>query len=76
MLCKPRVSKPQACKILNLSRSALHYQAMITDDCEIDQDLLVLAARKPRWGFAKIADYLRNKKHGWTRSIFTGFTVI
>ncbi len=59
------VSERQACKILNLSRSVLHYQATKTDDSVIEQELLALAARKPRWGFAKMADYLRNQKHAW-----------
>jgi len=61
------LSERQACKILSLSRSVLHYQARKTDDSEIEQELLALAARKPRWGFAKMADYLRNQKHGWNR---------
>ena len=61
------LSERQACKILNLSRSVLHYQVKKTDDQEIEQALLELAARKPRWGFAKMADYLRNEKHGWNR---------
>jgi putative transposase len=61
------LSERQACKILNLSRSVLHYQARKTDDSVIEQELLSLAARKPRWGFAKMADYLRNQKHGWNR---------
>jgi putative transposase len=59
------VSERQACKILNLSRSVLRYQARKADDSAIEQVLLALAARKPRWGFAKMADYLRNEKHSW-----------
>jgi putative transposase len=59
------LSERQACKILNLSRSVLHYQAKKTDDHAIEKELLELAARKPRWGFAKMVDYLRNEKHGW-----------
>jgi len=59
------LSERQACKILNLSRSVLHYQAKKTDDQEIEQELLELASRKPRWGYAKMTDYLRNEKHNW-----------
>ena len=45
----------------------LHYQAKKTDDHAIEQALLELAAHKPRWGFAKMADYLRNEKRSWNR---------
>lgn len=59
------LSERQACKLLNLSRSVLHYQAKKTDDHEIEQKLLELASRKPRWGCAKMTAYLRNEKHSW-----------
>ena len=59
------LSERQACKILNLSRSVYRYQAKRADDEEIARRLLELAARKPRWGFGKMADYLKNEAHGW-----------
>ena len=59
------LSERQACKLLNLSRSVYRYQAKKENDEEIARRLLELAARKPRWGFGKMADYLKNAVHGW-----------
>ena len=59
------LSERQACKMLNLSRSVYRYQAKKENDEEIARRLLELAARKPRWGFGKMADYLKNEAHGW-----------
>jgi putative transposase len=60
-----RLSERQACKILKISRSVLRYQARKANDSAIEQELRTLAARKPRWGFAKMADFLKNEKHEW-----------
>jgi putative transposase len=51
--------------MLNLSRSVYRYQAKKSGDEEIARALLELACRKPRWGFGKMQDYLRNEAHGW-----------
>jgi putative transposase len=59
------LSERQACKVLNLSRSAYRYRPKKENDEEIAKRLLELAGRKPRWGFRKMADYLKNEGHGW-----------
>lgn len=59
------LSERQACKLLNLSRSVYRYQAKKENDEEIARRLLELAARQPRWGFGKMADYLKNEVHDW-----------
>jgi len=59
------LSERQACKILNLSRSVFRYQPKRPDDNEIEQELLALAARKPRWGFGKMLAYLKRDGHDW-----------
>jgi putative transposase len=59
------LSERQACGMLNLSRSVYRYQAKKSKDEEIAKALLALAGRKPRWGFGKMRDYLKNEAHGW-----------
>jgi putative transposase len=59
------LSERQACKVMNISRSVYRYQGKKTDDEEIEKELLALAGRKPRWGFRKMLDYLRNQQHRW-----------
>ena len=59
------LSEHQACRILKLSRSAYRYQAKRPDDGEISSLLLELAERKPRWGFRKMVDYLKNQGYVW-----------
>ncbi len=51
--------------MLKLSRTTFRYQAKSTDDEELREALLDLAARKPRWGVQKMIDYLRNQGHSW-----------
>jgi len=51
--------------MLKMSRSACRYQAKKPDDEEIKQMLLEVAARKPRWGFRKMVDYLKNQGYVW-----------
>jgi putative transposase len=53
--------------MMNLSRSVFRYQARKLDGDEIAQELLQLAGRKPRWGFGKMADYLKHQGYGWNR---------
>ena len=59
------LSERQACKLLNLSRSVYRYDSKLVNDKEITRSLKELAARKPRWGFGKMVDYLKNEAHGW-----------
>jgi len=61
------LSERQACKMMNLSRSVFRYQARKRDEQELTKELLAVAGRKPRWGFGKMADYLRNQGFGWNR---------
>ena len=51
--------------MLNLSRSVYRYKAKPSDDEELREQLLSLAARKPRWGFQKMYAYLKNQGHSW-----------
>jgi putative transposase len=64
---KHGLSERQACRMLDLSRSVFRYQARKRDEGEIAQELLQLAGRKLRWGFGKMADYLKHQGHGWNR---------
>ena len=59
------LSERQACRMLKLSRSAYRYQAKNPDDKEIRSMLVELAARKPRWGFRKMIDFLKNQGYPW-----------
>jgi len=59
------MSERQACAMLNLSRSVYRYKAKPSDDEELREELLSLAARKPRWGFRKMYAYLKNQGHSW-----------
>ena len=59
------LSERQACKVLNFSRSVYRYEQKKGGDEEVASRLLELAGRKPRWGFGKMADYLKNEAHGW-----------
>ena len=52
---------------MNLSRSVFRYEARKRDEQELSKELLEVAGRKPRWGFGKMADYLRNQGFGWNR---------
>ena len=51
--------------MLNLSRSVYRYQAIKPDDQALEQELLKLAEWKPRWGFGKMADYLKQQGQRW-----------
>ena len=59
------MSERQACRLLSLSRSVFRYEAQLTDDQELAQELLRLAERQPRWGCGKMVDYLRNHGSSW-----------
>ena len=51
--------------MLKLSRTAYRYQAIKPDDTEIIEQLLQIAAHKPRWGCKKMYQYLRNQGQTW-----------
>lgn len=59
------LSERQACRTLNLSRSAFRYHGLPSEDEPIEQELYRLAEAHPRWGCAKMIDYLRNQGHPW-----------
>jgi putative transposase len=59
-------SERQACRTIQLSRCAYRYQAKKMADEPIVQELRQLAEKQPRWGCAKMTDYLRNQAgHTW-----------
>lgn len=51
--------------MLEISRTAYRYKAIKPDDSEIVDLLLLIAERKPRWGFKKMFNYVRNQGHRW-----------
>jgi putative transposase len=59
------LSERQACRTLNLSRSAFRYQRLPSGDKPIEQELYKLAEAHPRWGCGKMIDYLRNQGYPW-----------
>jgi putative transposase len=50
---------------MNISRSVYRYQRKQADDSEIAKQLRHLAERKPRWGFGKMFQRLRNQGYRW-----------
>ena len=60
-----QLSERQACRFLRISRTAYRHQPQKTDDGEIVRLLMAIAERKPRWGFKKMHDYLKNQGYGW-----------
>ena len=59
------LSERQACRTVQVSRCAYHYHAKRTTGEPIAQELRQLAESQPRWGCAKMTDYLRNQGHAW-----------
>lgn len=59
------MSERKACQIIGISRSAYRYQRKRPNDLEIRKNLKELAEKRPRWGFGKMRDYLKNKGYGW-----------
>jgi putative transposase len=59
------LSERQACRLLNLSRSVYRYQALRPDDQPLKHELLKLAEQHPRWGYDKMADYLKHQGYAW-----------
>ena len=50
---------------MNISRSVYRYQHKQADDGEVAEQLWRLAERKPRWGFRKMFQHLRNQGYRW-----------
>ncbi len=59
------MSERQACRTVQVSRCAYRYQSKRTTDEPISWELRQLAESQPRWGCAKMTDYLRNQGHIW-----------
>ena len=59
------MSERRACRMLGISRTGCRYQGRKIDDQAIREQLQSIAERKPRWGFKKMRDYLRNQGYGW-----------
>jgi putative transposase len=59
------ISERKACQLLKLSRTVYRYKAKPSEDEIIRENLKILAARKPRWGFPKMFAFLRNEGHRW-----------
>jgi putative transposase len=60
-----KLSERQACRFLEISRTVYRYQSRKTGDEEIIKLLDKIAERKPRWGFKKMYDYLKNQGYTW-----------
>jgi len=59
------ISERQACRYLGISRTALRYEPQKPGDHELVCLLKDIAERKPRWGFKKMYDYLKNEGYDW-----------
>ncbi len=64
-LKKYQLSVRQACRALGLQRSVYRYRAKPRDDEPVRAALRQIACRKPRWGFKKMYQYLRNQGKPW-----------
>ena len=60
-----QLSERQACRFLGISRTAYRHQPQKTGDEETAKLLMEIAERKPRWGFKKMNDYLKNQGYSW-----------
>jgi len=60
-----QLSERQACHFLGISRTVFRYQSKKTSDEEIVRLLMEIAERKPRWGFKKMHDFLKNQGYQW-----------
>jgi putative transposase len=60
-----QVSERQACRFLGISRTAFRHQPLKPGDEKIANLLMGIAECKPRWGFKKMNDYLKNQGHSW-----------
>lgn len=59
------LSERHACQLFKVSRSGYRYEAIPKDDGKIRELLNRLAESKPRWGFKKMYDWIRNQGYRW-----------
>lgn len=59
------VSIVKSCQAVCISRTAYYYRKRLVNDSEVEQALLELTERHPRWGFVKCFDRLRTLGHPW-----------
>jgi len=59
------LSERHACQLFQISRSVYRYELIKKDDSLIQELLTRLAESKPRWGFKKMFDWIRNQGHQW-----------
>ena len=59
------MSERRACQMIGISRTTYRYRGKKTDDQALREELQGIAERKPRWGFKKMRDYLRNQGYAW-----------
>ena len=59
------LSERHACHLFQISRSVYRYEVVEKDDSVIQELLSRLAASKPRWGFKKMFDWIRNQGYKW-----------
>jgi len=65
LIAEHQASQVRACRVVGLSRSGFRYQAKKPEDHEIQVELQELAESKPRWGFKKMDQYLKNQGFHW-----------
>ena len=59
------VSERRACRLLHVSRTAYRYEPKRPDDSELQEVLLRLVDRWPRWGIGKICSWMRKQGYDW-----------
>lgn len=65
LITELQASEWRACRVVGMSRSGYRYKARKPDDADIRQQLLMIAERKPRWGYKKMYAYLKNQGYSW-----------
>ena len=60
-----QVSIVKSCQAVCMSRTAYYYRKRLVDDSEVEQALLELTERHPRWVFVKCFYRLRSLGHSW-----------
>jgi len=65
LITEHQASEWRACRVAGMSRSGYRYKARKPDDADIRQQLLMIAERKPRWGYKKMYAYLKNQGYSW-----------
>ena len=65
LITELQASEWRACRVVGMSRSGYRYKARKPDDADIRQQLLMIAERKPRWGYKKMCAHLKNQGYSW-----------